>query len=181
MSDNGSPSQCPQNYPLRGHKISPYEGGIRDPMIVYLPGVTSAGSVTNEPLIIEDFFPSILEMAGVKSPKKTDGLSFIPLLKGQNVDNSEREFYWHFPHNYDFEPYSVIRKGDWKLIYWYKDGKKELYNIPEDIGEKNDLSSVQPKIVKDLSKRLGKYLKSVGAKSPIVKETGKARPFPDEV
>jgi arylsulfatase A-like enzyme len=181
MSDNGSPSQCPQNYPLRGHKISPYEGGIRDPMIVYLPGVTSAGSVTNEPLIIEDFFPSILEMAGVKSPKKTDGLSFIPLLKGQNVDNSEREFYWHFPHNYDFEPYSVIRKGDWKLIYWYKDGKKELYNIPDDIGEKNDLSSVQPKIVNELSRRLGKYLKSVGAKSPVEKETGKARPFPDEI
>jgi arylsulfatase A-like enzyme len=181
MSDNGSPSQCPQNYPLRGHKISPYEGGIRDPMIVYLPGVTTAGSISNEPLIIEDFFPSILEMAGAKSPKKMDGKSFVPLLKGEDVDNSKREFYWHFPHNYDLEPYSIIRKGDWKLIYRYKDSKKELYNIPEDIGETSDISSVQPEIVKDLSKRLGKYLKSVGAKSPVEKETGRARPFPDEV
>ncbi|HPE75335.1 MAG TPA: sulfatase [Draconibacterium sp.] len=181
MSDNGSPSQCPQNYPLRSHKISPYEGGIRDPMIVYWPGVTTAGSVTNEPLIIEDFFPSILEMAGVKSTGKIDGESFTPLLKGENVDNSDREFYWHFPHNYSFEPYSVIRKGDWKLIYWYKDGKKELYNIPNDIGEKTDLYSQQPEIVKDLSIRLGKYLKSVGAKAPVEKESGKARPFPDEI
>jgi arylsulfatase A-like enzyme len=181
MSDNGSPSQCPQNYPLRGHKISPYEGGIRDPMIVYWPGVTATGGVSDRPLIIEDFFPSILEMAGIKSNKKIDGKSFTPLLKGENIDNSEREFYWHFPHNYGFEPYSVIRKGDWKLIYWYKDSKKELYNIPNDIGEKNDLFSAQPEIAKDLSIRLGKYLKSVGAKSPVEKETGKARPFPDEL
>ncbi len=180
MSDNGSPSQCPQNYPLRSHKISPYEGGIRDPMIVYWPEVTIAGSVTNEPLIIEDFFPSILEMAGIKSNVNIDGKSFTPLLKGENIDNSEREFFWHFPHNYDFEPYSVIRKGDWKLIYWYKDGKKELYNIPEDISEKNDMSSARPQIVNDLSNRLGKYLKSVGAKAPTEKATGKARPFPDE-
>ena len=185
MSDNGSPSQCPQNYPLRSHKISPYEGGIRDPMIVYWPEVTKPGSVSSEPLIIEDFFPSILEMAGIKNSVNKigniDGVSFNPLLRGEKMDNSEREFFWHFPHNYDFEPYSVIRKGDWKLIYWYKDGKKELYNIPDDISERNDLSSAEPEIVKDLSNRLGKYLKSVGAKSPVEKETGKARPFPDEV
>lgn len=185
MSDNGSPSQCPQNEPLRSHKISPYEGGIRDPMIVHWPGVTNPGSICNEPLIIEDFFPSILEMAGIKSNTyqvgKIDGISFNPLLRGIKPDNQEREFFWHFPHNYGFEPYSVIRKGDWKLIYWYKDSRKELYNIPEDISEKNDLSAVKPEIVNDLSNRLGKYLKSVGAKSPVEKETGKTRPFPDEI
>ena len=185
MSDNGSPSRCPQNIPLRGHKISPYEGGIRDPMIVYWPGVTAPGSSCGKTLIIEDFFPSILEMAGIKNytslTGQIDGKSFIPLLKGKNADNSKREFFWHFPHNYDFEPYSVIRKGDWKLIYWYKESKKELYNITEDIGEKNDLSHAEPELVKDLSDRLGKYLKSAGAKSPVEKETGKARPFPDEI
>ena len=181
MSDNGSPSQCPQNEPLRGHKISPYEGGIRDPMIVFWPGVTKPGTICGEPLIIEDFFPSILEMAGTKDDSKIDGKSFVPLLRGENMSNQERDFFWHFPHNYDLEPYSVIRNGEWKLIYWYKDGKKELYNIPDDIGEKNDLSSVQPEIVQTLSNRLGKYLKSVGAKPPVEKETGKARPFPDEI
>jgi arylsulfatase A-like enzyme len=185
MSDNGSPSQCPQNYPLRSHKISPYEGGIRDPMIVYWPQITSPGTVCSEPLIIEDFFPSILEMAGIKNYNdiigKIDGKSFVPLLKSENMDNSEREFYWHFPHNYGFEPYSVIRKGDWKLIYWYKDSKTELYNIPEDIGEENDLAATHPEIAKDLASRMGKYLKSVGAKAPVEKETGIARPFPDEL
>jgi hypothetical protein len=124
-------------------------------------------------------------MAGVKKYKQIggniDGKSFVPLLEGKKVDVSKRSFFWHFPHNYGDEPYSVIRKGDWKLIYWYKDGKTELYNIPEDIGEKNDLSTTHPKIVKELASRLGKYLKSVGAKSPVEKSTGIARPFPDEI
>ena len=185
MSDNGSPSQCPQNEPLRGHKIDPYEGGIRDPMIVKWPEVTPSGSVCDQPLIIEDFFPSILAMAGVKKYKqiggRIDGKSFVPLLEGKKVDVSKRSFFWHFPHNYGDEPYSVIRKGDWKLIYWYKDAKTELYNISEDISEKNDLSTIHPKIVKDLASRLGKYLKSVGAKTPVEKTTGIARPFPDEI
>ncbi len=82
MSDNGAPSQCPQNLPLRGHKIDPYEGGIRDPLIVKWPGVVKEGSDCNEPVIIEDFFPSILEIAGVKKygqPEgKIDGISFVP-------------------------------------------------------------------------------------------------------
>jgi len=184
MSDNGSPSQCPQNEPLRGHKITPYEGGIRDPMIVKWPGVTFSGSVTNEPLIIEDFFPSILEMAGVKKYDQIggniDGKSFVPLLRGKRVDNSDRQFVWHFPHNYDLEPYSVMRHGKWKLIYWYKDSKTELYNITEDISEKNDLSAIHPEIVVRLAKELAGFLRSVGVKTPVDKETGIPRPFPGE-
>lgn len=180
MSDNGSPSQCPQNFPLRGHKISPYEGGIRDPMIVKWPGTVAAKTLCNAPLIIEDFFPSILEMAGISNYREIDGKSFIPLLKQEKINTEDREFIWHFPHNYNLEPYSVIRKGDWKLIYWYKDKKMELYNIQDDIGEKTDLSSQQPEEVRDLSLRLGNYLKSVGAKLPVIKETGKMCPFPGE-
>ena len=87
MSDNGAPSQCPQNLPLRGHKIDPYEGGIRDPLIVKWPGVVKEGSDCNEPVIIEDFFPSILEIAGIKKysqPEgKVDGISFVPMLTGK--------------------------------------------------------------------------------------------------
>ncbi|WP_430971632.1 sulfatase [Sunxiuqinia rutila] len=184
MSDNGSPSQCPQNEPLRGHKVSPYEGGIRDPMLVYWNGVTKAGSVCNEPLIIEDFFPSILEMAGLPKRmenKHIDGRSFVPLLKQKKVNLSKREFVWHFPHNYDFEPYSVIRKGDWKLIYWYIDGKSELYNIPNDIGEQEDLAAENPSIVAKLKKRLGNYLYSVGATAPVDKRTNAVFPFPGSV
>ncbi len=184
MSDNGSPSQCPQNLPLRGHKISPYEGGIRDPMIVKWPGVVAGGTVCDEPLIIEDFFPSILEMAGVRKYNQPDGIidgeSFIPMLKGKKTHSDKRMFVWHFPHNYDLEPYSIIREGDWKLIYWYKDGKMELYNIPADIGEKEDLASTEPEIARNLAKDLGKFLKSCGVKTPVDKATQVARPFPDE-
>ena len=184
MSDNGSPSQCPQNLPLRGHKITPYEGGIRDPMIVKWPGVTKAGSENNTPLIIEDFFPSILEMAGVKEYNqpagKIDGISFVSLLYGKNMNTKKREFFWHFPHNYGMEPYSVIRKGDWKLIFWYIDSKMELYNIPADISEKNNLADIHPEITKNLAVELGKYLKSVGVKTPVDKNTKTPLLYPDD-
>ncbi|SFF58417.1 sulfatase [Sunxiuqinia elliptica] len=182
MSDNGSPSQCPQNLPLRGHKVSPYEGGIRDPMIVRWPGTVQPGSATNVPVIIEDFFPSILEMAGVRkygqAGGKVDGKSFVPLLKQKNVNAMKRDFVWHFPHNYDFEPYSVIRRGDWKLIYWYKNGKSELYNIPDDIGEQNDLAEIKPQIAADLKSRLGEYLKKVQATVPVDKRSNKRFAYP---
>ena len=185
MSDNGSPSQCPRNLPLRGHKITPYEGGIRDPMIVHWPGVTAPGSVCGNPVIIEDFFPSILEMAGVKksaiSGGVQDGKSFLPLLKGKRVDSRNRQFIWHFPHNYDQEPYSVIRQGDWKLIYWYNEGKKELYNIREDISEKNDLAAQKPGLVDDLAAKLGNYLREVKAGRPSLRSDGNFCPWPDSV
>ncbi len=184
MSDNGAPSQCPQNLPLRGHKIDPYEGGIRDPLIVKWPGIVEEGSSCNDPVIIEDFFPTILEIAGVRKYEQVggvvDGKSFVPQLKGQRVNSQKRDFFWHFPHNYGSEPYSVIREGDWKLIYWYLDGKTELFNIQDDIGERKDLSSTCPEITVDLSKKLGRYLNSVGVKAPIDKLTRIARPLPGE-
>ncbi len=184
MSDNGSPSQCPQNEPLRGHKITPYEGGIRDPMIVKWPGVTKAGSVCNGSLIIEDFFPSILEMAGVKKYSqiggKIDGKSFVSLLRGKKGTSENRQFVWHFPHNYGLEPYSVIREGDWKLIYWYKESKLELYNIPEDISESKDLAKVNPSKTKDLAIKLGNYLREANAGRPSFKATGQPCFWPDQ-
>ena len=184
MSDNGAPSQCPQNLPLRGHKIDPYEGGIRDPLIVKWPGVVKEGSDCNEPVIIEDFFATILEIAGVRKcdqPGGTiDGKSFVPHLKGKKVNSSGRNFFWHFPHSYGSDPYSVIREGDWKLIYWYLDGRTELYNITDDISENRDLASSNPEITTRLSKKLGKYLKSAGSKTPFDKVTKIPRPFPGD-
>ena len=184
MSDNGSPSQCPQNLPLRGCKISPYEGGIRDPMIVKWPGITKAGSVCDESLIIEDFFPSILEMAGVKKYHqiggKIDGKSFVSLLKGKKGISKHRQFVWHFPHNYGFEPYSVILQEDWKLIYWYKESKLELYNIQEDISEAKNLAFLNPLKTKNLAIKLGNYLRKADAGRPSFKVSGKQCFWPDE-
>jgi arylsulfatase A-like enzyme len=184
ISDNGSPSQCPRNLPLRGHKITPYEGGIRVPMLVKWPGVTKEGTVCSEQIIIEDFFPTILEMAGVKKYSQigeiVDGKSFTPLIRGKKVNSENREFFWHFPHFYDQEPYSVMRKGDWKLIYWYKESKLELYNIPDDISEVNDLAASNPEKTKEMASELGKYLREVNAGRPSFKESGKPCLWPDE-
>lgn len=179
MSDNGQPSQSVRNEPLRGHKISPYEGGIRVPMIVDVPGVTKPGSECDSPVIIEDIFPTILSLAGAGSFKDDDtvldGTDISPFFSGKDIDGYEnREFYWHFPHIYGWSPYSVIRKGDYKLIYTYDTGKIELYNISDDISEKYDLSKSEPEKRKELLSLLKRQLKKTGAGIPISKKTGKS-------
>lgn len=174
MSDNGAPAPCPPNLPLRGHKLTPYEGGIREPMIVKWPGVTRPGSVTSDPVIIEDFFPTILEIAGAdwrgKTVQKVDGLSLAPILRGQGKTAANRAFIWHFPHNYSGQgPFSALRQGPWKLIQHHAERKLELFNIDEDIGETRDLARDNPAKVKELAKILSDRLRAEGAMMPIRK------------
>ena len=185
MSDNGSPSQCPQNLPLRGHKLTPYEGGIREPMIVKWPGVTKPGSVCRDPVVIEDFFPTILELAGAEWSGKTrqtvDGVSFLPLLKGGGRTPPDRAFVWHFPHNYSGQtPFSAIRQGPWKLIYHHVDRRLELFNIDEDIGETRDLAQDNPAKMAELAKLLTARLRAEKAQMPVDKRTGKTIEMPTE-
>lgn len=197
MSDNGGLAAEPgwregqihtQNAPLNSGKGSAYEGGIREPMIVKWPGVTQAGTSCNEPLIIEDFFPAILEIAGVKDYKtvqQVDGVSFVPFLRRSGNPAKGRRFYWHFPNLWGntgpgIGSTSVIREGDWKLVYYYIDGKKELFNIREDIGEKHNYADEKPELVKKMAARLGKYLRSVDAQRPSFKANGQPCPWPDE-
>lgn len=182
------------NLPLRSGKGSAYEGGIREPMIVSWPGKVKPATVCHDYLIIEDFFPTILEMAGVKKYKtvqKVDGISFVSrLLEKKSADAGnpsadERDLVWHFPNKWGptgpgIGTTSTIRHGDWKLVYWYKDGRKELFNIREDIGEKNDVAFLHPDVVADLSVRLGNQLRSVGALRPSFKSSGSPAPWPDE-
>ncbi len=186
MSDNGSPSQCPQNLPLRGHKLTPYEGGIREPMIVKWPGVTKPATTIRDPVHIEDFFPTILDMAGVnwrgKTIQEIDGISFAPLLRGVRPKPTDRAFIWHFPHNYSGQgPFSVIRQGDWKLIYHHSAQRLELFNIANDIGETEELSAKMPDKVKSLAEELGRRLRFLGAEMPIEKASGKPYPWPDRI
>jgi arylsulfatase A-like enzyme len=184
MSDNGSPSQCPPNLPLRGHKLTPYEGGIREPMIVKWPGVTQPGGVCREPVIIEDYFPTILELAGADWQDKTvqtvDGISFTPLLKGAGKSPANRPFVWHFPHNYGQTPFSAIRQGPFKLIYHHADRRRELFNIDEDLSETRDLAQAQPAKVKELAALLTKRLRAMDAQMPVDKRTGKTIELPEE-
>lgn len=199
MSDNGGLSVEPSmrsgelnthNWPLNSGKGSAYEGGIREPMIVSWPGVTKAGTSCDDYLIIEDFYPTLLEMAHIpipKTPQVIDGKSFIPLLTGKGENPSKgRALYWNFPNNWGPVGPGIgatcsIRKEDWKLIYYYATGRKELFNIRQDIGEKQDLSAQEPELVESLSKELGNYLREVKGQRPIFKETGKPVPWPDEV
>lgn len=198
MSDNGGLSSEPewrdgklhtQNYPLNSGKGSAYEGGIREPMIVRWPKVVSPGTKCDKYLIIEDFYPTILEMAQVKNYKTIqpiDGISFLPLLKETGDPSKGRALYWNCPNIWGNKgpgigPTCTIRQGDWKLIYYYESGKKELFNISEDIGEKRDKASIYPKIVKKLSDKLGKQMKKVKGQRPIFRATDKPCPWPDEI
>ncbi|MCD4735797.1 MAG: sulfatase-like hydrolase/transferase, partial [Bacteroidales bacterium] len=195
MSDNGGLSAVGRggeknthNLPLNSGKGSAYEGGIREPMIVKWPGVTQINSVCNDYLIIEDFFPSILEMTGVdnyKTVQKIDGLSFVPMLKNTGTTSENRDLFWHYPNKWGaagpgIGTSSTIRSGDWKLICFYKDQHFELFNIKEDIGEQNNLSEENPAITKELAVKLANYLRSVDAQRPTNKETGKPVDWPDK-
>ncbi len=177
------------NAPLNSGKGSMYEGGIREPMIVKWPGKVKAGTRNNQYTIIEDHFPTLLEMAQVKNYKTkqpVDGKSFIPMLEGKQTDYNKRALFWHFPNLWGNDgpgigTTSTIRKGDWKLVYYYETGKRELFNVTNDIGETRDLAASNPKMVNKLAKELGKHLRKVNAQRPSFKSSGKVCPWPDEV
>ncbi len=166
--------------PLRAGKGSVYEGGIREPMLVKWPGVVKPGSVSSQYLIIEDFFPTILEMAGVKqyaAPQRVDGISFMPLLKGTAKADNERALVWHFPnkwiaaddHGVNYR--SAMRQGKWKLVFNQKTGDMELYDLKSDIREQQNLTAKYPDVVRRLSKTLGQKLAEYDAQMPVVQST----------
>jgi len=167
-SDNGGLLGPTNNAPLRSGKGFPYEGGIRVPLIVRWPGVVKPGSTCEVPVTSVDFFPTIMQIAGVPLPKDRaiDGRSIVPLLK-QSGTLKREAVYWHYPHYRGrLGPYSIVRGGDWKLIKRYDSGKRELYNLAEDLSEKNDLAAKMPEKISELDKRLTAFLNSCGAKMP---------------
>lgn len=176
MSDNGGLSTLLRkwaptaNTPLRAGKGWLYEGGIREPMIIKWPGVTQPGSVCEEPVISMDFYPTMLEMAGLRPrpEQHIDGVSLVPILRGEKEHLRERALFWHYPHYHGSGsiPSSAIRVGDWKLIEFYEERKIELYNLREDIGERQDLSAERPEKAKELRRLLHLLLRSVDAWMP---------------
>jgi arylsulfatase A-like enzyme len=173
-SDNGGlatpgPGIIPtSNFPLKAGKGSPYEGGIREPLIVRWPGVTKAGNQSATPVNSVDFYPTLLEFAGVPlhSHQNIDGQSIVPLLRGGKI--GERTLFWHFPHyaNEGSKPFSIVMQGDYKLIRNYEDNSYELYNVVTDIGESRNLIDSDQKRVKKMKKSLTDFLKESGAKLP---------------
>ena len=203
MADNGGLAisgrmgNKESNYPLSFGKGSNREGGIREPMIVYWPGVTKAESVCTTPVIIEDFFPTILEIAGAKkiqAPQVVDGKSFVALLKGGSM-NPNRPLLFHTPNvwgegngnNSLYSPSTAMRQGDWKLIYWHPDQKFELFNLKEDISEEHNLAEQQPERVKAMARTMTALLKERKAQMPTYKKNNPAGaregapvPWPDQ-
>jgi arylsulfatase A-like enzyme len=179
FSDNGGYGGVTAQRPLRGAKGTLYEGGIRVPLFIRWPGVTKVGASTSTPVIGIDFYPSLLEFAGITQPlnSETDGIGFLPLLKGETLN--ERDLYWHFPcylengaknktvkGNFRARPVSVIRSGDYKLLHYYEDGRTELYNLREDAGEKNNLAETNPLKTAELKDKLQQWKKTVNAPEP---------------
>lgn len=169
--DNGGLwPQATCNAPLRAGKGYAYEGGTREPFIVKWPGVTKPGATCAVPVCSIDFFPTLLEIAGVPLPNKVDGVSLVPLLK-QSGTLDRVALYWHYPHYWGgvpprVRPFGAIRAGDWKLIEFYEDMNVELYNLKDDLGETRDLASSKPELVSELRARLHAWRESVGAQMP---------------
>ena len=196
MSDNGGLTNTPprggvafeHNYPLSSGKSSAREGGIRVPMIASWSEHIKMDVTNNTPIIIEDFFPTILSIAvgeESKTPQVVDGKSFLPQLRDSHAhSNPQRAFIWHYPNDNGipegpgFGPYSFIRKGDWKLIYYHADSSFELFNLENDLGETNNVFDSEPQIAKDLATQLTTYLKRVDAQMPSYKKNGKRVDLP---
>lgn len=171
-SDNGGVSAgdafATSNLPLRGGKGYQFEGGIREPYFIKVPGMNIAGEKSSVPVSGTDFYPTLLELAGapLKPEEHTDGLSLVPVFKGETLP--ERPLIWHYPHygNQGGEPSGIIRLGEWKLIHYYEDGREELYNLNTDLEETTDVSVANPELTKQLSEQLLGYLNQVGARFP---------------
>jgi arylsulfatase A-like enzyme len=171
-SDNGGVSSgdafSTSLLPFRGGKGRQWEGGIREPYYIRVPGMTAPGSVTQVPAIGMDFYPTMLELAELPlmPEQHVDGVSLVAALKGDPLP--DRDLFWHYPHygNQGGEPSSIIRSKDWKLILYHEDGRNELYNLADDIGEQNDLADQQPEKVKQLRQKLDAWLTDTGARMP---------------
>ena len=226
MSDNGGNSENltkggvrhTQNSPLREGKASCYEAGIRVPMVVYWRGKVATGTRINTPVVAEDLYPTILEMAGVdsyQSVQQIDGQSIVRLLTdgsaavrkamdegviiSQQQANDfqiaeeisgidpQREVLAHYPHQWkpyqlrDIDYMSSLRKGDWKIVYRHREQTLELYNISDDITERNDLSQTHPDILRQMADALTAKLEGYDALLPTFRATGEEIPMPNEL
>ena len=169
-SDNGAYGGVTDLAPLRGAKGHLYEGGIRVPLIVRWPGRVEPGTISDVPVVSMDFFPTILEAAGLEPApgEPLDGESLMPLLR-QDGSLERDAIFFHYP-NYAFHGANrlggAIRQGDYKLIEFYDDGSVELYDLANDIGELHDISGQRPELASKMKGTLHRWLAASGAKMP---------------
>ena len=163
------------------------EGGIRVPMIVYSPFHKTNVKEIDQPVIIEDFFPSILELTNSKKSsivQEIDGQSFVPLLNNEEIEN--KPLFWHYPNWWGpngpgIGSYSAVRQEEWKFIYFHDTQTIELYNLETDISENNNLISVNYLKSEHLANVLTNYLISVDAQMPFNKKSKSIVPWPNQL
>ncbi|MGM0474311.1 MAG: sulfatase [Bacteroidota bacterium] len=171
MSDNGGLATAEgsptSNLPLRAGKGWLYEGGIREPMLIRWPGSGSEGKVCEVPVTSTDFYPTILEMAGLemRPDQHVDGISLAPLLRGEKIPG-DRPLFWHYPHysNQGGKPGAAVRLGDYKLIEFFEDSTLELYDLSRDPGEHQNLAPEIPEKAEELQGLLHRWQEEVDAK-----------------
>ncbi|MBI4664567.1 MAG: sulfatase [Verrucomicrobia bacterium] len=164
------------NAPLRSGKGSLYEGGVRVPYVFRWPGCIAAGSISDTPINSVDLYPTLLELSGGKPTAgyPLDGDSYVSLLTSGGKAALKRDaIYWHFPGylgageaSWRTTPAGAVRAGDWKLQEFFEDGRLELYNLRDDIGEKNNLAAAMPAKAKELHARLAAWRKEIHAPMP---------------
>ena len=183
-SDNGGLvlGQNPptSNTPLRSGKGSPYEGGIRVPLLVRWPGVAVPQGRVDQPVISMDIAATVAAaMSGSSAETLEDGSNLGPLLKDASARLRRDVIGWHYPHYHPggATPYSAIRAGDWKLIQYYEDGRHELFDLAQDPGETRNVAAEQPQRVMDLSRRLADWQGRVGAQWPMSNPDYQAQPL----
>jgi arylsulfatase A-like enzyme len=174
-TSEGSPT-C--NAPLCEGKGWMYEGGTREPLLVRWPGMVAADTVCETPMTSPDFYPTFLEAAGLDPmpEQHVDGVSLMPLLTGTGVPGREAIF-WHFPHygNQGGTPGSSVRAGDFKLIEFFEDGRRELYHLRDDVGETRDLAAELPEVAARLAAMLADWRAEVEAVIPVANPDFTAR------
>ena len=150
-SGDGYSTSC---LPFRGGKGRQWEGGIRQPLYIHWPGVTR-GTTTHVPAVGTDFFPTLLEIAGL-----------VPVLRGGTLP--QRSLYWHYPHygNQGGDPSAILMRGPWKLIHYFDGARNELYHVERDLGEQRDLAKEDPGRVESMAKELFAWMADVGARKP---------------
>lgn len=180
FSDNGglSTKAAPgptSNQPLRAGKGWLYEGGIRVPLIIRVPGLTKPGTTCDIPVISTDMYPTLLALAGLplRPQQHLDGVSIVSLFSGGPAPPS-RTLYWHYPHYHGstWTPGSAVRDGDWKLIEFLEEEAVELYNLADDIGERNNLATQNPEQARLLRTKLTAWRTETGASMPKLNNTG---------